>query len=262
MRTSFSLSLIVSLLLITSPSILAGLLRQQTPSPSPSCTDLLDQASCVNTSGCSWFHGKVGSRSKSRVFHYGCRATRFCEFTRGSVKWRQRQCSALSLGDCEWKNKSCVSKKPGDHFDSTPQPVFLPSPSSVLCGSFKDPKSCQRNDYCSWVTKHVCIKDQCETFQYGCHRKNEYCDFHLGTRAQRREQCDSEGDKCLFRKDRECVFRHVSIWSCNNLCWFKARDGVCDDGEPGSKTSWCPKGFDCHDCSIRHYTFAPSAPGS
>lgn len=37
---------------------------------------------------------------------------------------------------------------------------------------------------------------------------------------------------------------------CSNTCQF-AGDGECDDGDPGSETSFCDRGTDCLDCGPR-----------
>lgn len=42
----------------------------------------------------------------------------------------------------------------------------------------------------------------------------------------------------------------VSTGNCTNTCEF-ARDGICDDGGPGSEFSDCTLGTDCDDCGSR-----------
>ncbi|MEZ4720388.1 MAG: hypothetical protein R2813_00755 [Flavobacteriales bacterium] len=37
---------------------------------------------------------------------------------------------------------------------------------------------------------------------------------------------------------------------CDNECYF-AMDGQCDDGGPGSSSSYCNFGTDCEDCGKR-----------
>ena len=129
-------------------------------------------------------------------------------------------------------------------------------------------RKCKANSKCDWYVKDVCTrrgkKVTCKNIMYGCQEKG-FCSFTEGPLQVLKLQCRSSSKECAFNnRQRRCEAKKETtartsnqskrdqIWNCNNLCWFRTNNGICDDGGPGSKTQLCPFGFDCADCGTRN----------
>src|SRR6478609_236505 len=58
------------------------------------------------------------------------------------------------------------------------------------------------NNQCIWKIKNVCKmignKRSCISFSYGCVDSTSFCDYNGGTAAQRKRQCLTESNNCMF----------------------------------------------------------------
>ena len=48
------------------------------------------------------------------------------------------------------------------------------------------------------------------------------------------------------RGQQQCEDTCIDSWGFSN--WMSANNGLCQDGGPGSESSWCDLGTDCTDC--------------
>eukprot|EP00966_Prymnesium_polylepis_P336503 7391605-Prymnesium_polylepis.7 len=66
------------------------------------------------------------------------------------------------------------------------------------------------------------------------------------------------------RPHRQLYMYHPSLVLLPNhqLSLIYPRDGICDDGGPGSTYSDCTYGHDCDDCSLRHFHPPPAPPSA
>jgi hypothetical protein len=96
-------------------------------------------------------------------------------------------------------------------------------------------------------------------FQYGC-QANDFCAFRMGNAKQQRAQCLMH-PPCIWSPKAVCTSSNsippsspsaptVDPWLCYDGC-FSAKNGICEDGGPGSTQGFCPFGSDCTDCGPR-----------
>ena len=177
--------------------------------------DVLDIETCQALPRCAV---TVGNGGKGFEAYYGCQDADFCFFVLGTKKQQKHQC-AWKKG-CTWKGH-CYTKGPRGLSDCQETIAFAKN----------------------------------KVFSYGC-QSPYFCNYYQGTRAQRKEQCTSpackwKANKCIYNgKILPSTAPTVDPFLCNEGC-FGTRDGICEDGGPGSANALCAFGSDCADCGVR-----------
>ena len=217
------------------------------------CSQFRSPGACQSTAallqGCQWTVKQVCEGRKCKNFNYKCQPESFCDFNKGNIFYRQQQCSTSS-GTCSWENNLCVpSTTPqtaSPHsvslaYTSRPSQPPVPVPVPNTCTSLSTKEKCNSQPVnCGWVSIDVCdytvTPVTCQTFEYGCQQRYNFCDVTQGNYDQLLMQCNYLGFPCRFKKD-QCVLETPSptientagedIWNCNNLCPL-AFDGICE----------------------------------
>lgn len=127
----------------------------------------------------------------------------------------------------------------------------------IECGQHWEMESCECQPHCQWVTLPVCDNRQnrCRMAEYGC-RDRDWCRV-TGNQRNKKMQC-SLLPLCIWKRGRGCVARDSARSTCpvasledgNNMCWFMAFNGECNDcafqGRDGH--CWCYRRSDFSDC--------------
>ncbi|KAH9256856.1 hypothetical protein BASA81_004969 [Batrachochytrium salamandrivorans] len=140
-------------------------------------------------------------------------------------------------------------------------------PTSVLgesqCSKIKYLDQCsQRGNECEWYAMQTCNYNNkpvtCQTYEYGCQERRQFCEFTKGSQLDRQMQCNSKGFPCQWDNTQMTCGLSTRAPSpppfvrsyCDNTC-SKANNNKCNDGGSGSVNSACTFGTDCDDCGPR-----------
>lgn len=144
----------------------------------------------------------------------------------------------------------------------TESPVSLRGgPPPKECNEVEEERICNavRDFRCHWFVTDTCIKNSCQSYAYGCQELATFCDFTEGSQLMQQMQCNHRGFPCKWRKGKKrgsCRFttarpsKPLDPKGCRDTC-ITAKNGICEDGAPGSLESYCEYGSDCQDCGIR-----------
>lgn len=133
--------------------------------------------------------------------------------------------------------------------------IVLPIVYSVDCASIQDRALCSQEPSCNYYFRRLCKtrrrkrrrQRKCILVKYGCQDITSFCSFNKNIWPK--FQCNVLNKMYCKWENNQCVRRG---W-CNNLCWWRSYNGLCEDGGPNSTNyQLCMLGTDCNDCGTRY----------